>query len=387
MKILVLTSRFPLPLNKGDRLRAYYQLKELSRTCDIALFSFCLTNPTVKEVIELKEICTEVHFHKLSIWEMFYGLIWAFITAKPLQVGLFHSTKAKSKIDGLIEVFKAKHIYIQLIRIAEYAIPYTSIKKTLDFQDALGKGMERRAKNANSITRWFYTLEMKRLFKYENKMFQYFDNLSIITEQDKQAIKHSKKARIQTIKNGVDFKKFQPVESAEKSYQVLFTGNMKYPPNADAGNFLLNEIMPLVWKEIPDAKLCLGGINPPEKWLSLKKPNVLVTGWIDNINELYQKAEVFIAPMRIGTGLQNKLLEAMATRLPCITTPLAFNAFEDENTPIVTGESANDLASHIIRLLKDTEAQKELAMKARTYVLDKYSWEAATEGLIKCMHS
>ena len=113
-----------------------------------------------------------------------------------------------------------------------------------------------------------------------------------------------------------------------------------------------------------------------------------VTGWLDDIRDAYNQASVFIAPMRIGTGLQNKLLEAMAMKLPCITTPLANNALKaKEGKEILIGTSAQELATHITTVLQDNEKAGKLSENGQIYVRSNFSWEHATGELANIIES
>ncbi len=161
---------------------------------------------------------------------------------------------------------------------------------------------------------------------------------------------------------------------------------MAYPPNVDAANFLIKEIMPLVWGKIPGAKVLLAGASPDRKVLALKSNMVEVSGWLDDIREAYASAKVFIAPMRIGTGLQNKLLEAMSMKIPSITTRLANDALNAKNgEQVLIGDNANELADNILNLLEDTGLYKSIAHNGYKFVNSEYSWEESTAKLEKIM--
>jgi glycosyltransferase involved in cell wall biosynthesis len=157
---------------------------------------------------------------------------------------------------------------------------------------------------------------------------------------------------------------------------------MGYPPNIDAARFIAEEIFPLVLKKFPKATLLLAGANPHAKVRELQSTNITVTGWLPDIRESYATSRIFIAPMRIGTGLQNKLLEAMAMELPCITSRLANQALgAKENKEILVGTTANDYANHIIRLLQDKNNAEILAENGHAFVKREFSWEGSTAGL------
>lgn len=375
-------------MEKGDKLRAFYQIKELSKNNEIIL---CALNPLrnldkQKAFRELQPYCRSINFIDLP-W---YGIIWnmkkAFLKGIPIQSGYFYSCRAKRKINKLIEEYKPDHIYCQLVRTAEYFIK-SDIPKTIDYQDVFSYGLKRRYNKANWFFKPFFKMEYKRLLKYENKVFDSFDNKTIISYPDQKLIDHPEREKIHIIPNGVDHDFFSPMER-KKEYDLVFAGNMAYPPNVDAANFLVKEIMPIVWKEKPDAKVLLAGASPDRRVIALKSDKVVVSGWMDDIREAYASARVFIAPMRIGTGLQNKLLEAMSMKIPSITTKLANDALKaKDGEEVLIGNDANALAKNILKLLEDDKFYTKLAENGFQFVNTEYSWEESTAKLEKIMRT
>jgi glycosyltransferase involved in cell wall biosynthesis len=285
-----------------------------------------------------------------------------------------------------VQEVKPDHVYCQLIRTAEYArkLPYP---KTLDYQDVFSKGIERRMKTSSFYLLPVLYLEHKRLLKYERRIFDCFDNKTIISKPDRDLIPHPDRGSISIVINGVDTDYFRPRE-VKKDIDVVFTGNMGYPPNVNAAEFLVKEIMPLVQIRYPDVTVALAGATPHPKLLALRSDRVIVTGWVDDMREYYARSKIFIAPMRIGTGLQNKLLEAMAMRLPCITSDLANQALQAEpGKQILTGSSAMELATDVICLLSDPELAGRIAEQGHRFVRGKYDWQAATAQLERIMIS
>ncbi|NOY50342.1 MAG: glycosyltransferase [Chlorobi bacterium] len=386
MRIFVLLSRVPYPLEKGDKLRAFHQIKELSGNNEIIL---CALNPMAKldkrrAFRELQPYCQSINFIDLP-W---YGIIWnmkiAFLKGMPIQSGYFYSRRAKRKIKKLLNEYKPEHVYCQLVRTAEYFIK-SDLPKTIDYQDVFSYGLKRRCEKASLFLKPFFRMEYKRLLKYENKVFDSFDNKTIISLPDRRLIEHPQKGKIHIIPNGVDHAFFSPMER-EKKYELVFAGNMAYPPNVDAANFLIKEIMPLVWEKLPDAKVLLAGASPDRKVLALKSNLVEVSGWLDDIREAYASARLFIAPMRIGTGLQNKLLEAMSMKIPSITTKLANDALNAKNgEQALIGDNANELADNILNLLEDPVLYESIAENGYKFVNSEYSWEESTAKLEKIM--
>lgn len=381
MKILVLTSRIPYPLEKGDKLRIYHQLRFLSKKHEIILC--CLTDSKIhpEAKVKLKEVCSELHLFPLNKLKILGRLTFSLLSSKPFQVNYFFQKKIQNQIHEIIERSKPDHIFCQLIRTAEYVKNTYEIPKSLDYMDALSKGTQRRIKTEKFIRKALFKEEHKRLSKYENLIFDYFDGHCIISEQDRNFIKHPKKKNIEIISNGIDNEFFKP-ETTHKKYDLVFTGNMNYPPNSDGAIYIVKKIMPIVWKTHPNVNLIIAGVNDNPKVKALASVNVKITGWMDDIRSAYNESKIFVAPMLIGTGLQNKLLEAMSMGLPCITSTLANNALNaKENQEVLIGQNAEDYAEKIIFLLQSEEKSKELGEQGKLFVHQNYNWESSAEKL------
>lgn len=385
MKILILLSRIPYPLEKGDKLRAFNHIKYLSKNNKITLFAINDSKVNKEKAFQaLQPYCRSINFFDISKFSILFNVLLAFFNGKPLQTGYFFSRRAKKRINKIISETKPDHIFCQLVRIAEY-VKDENIPKTLDYQDVFSKGVERRIHSSPFYLKPFLKLEYKRLLKYENEIFDYFDNKIIISEPDRELIPHPEKDKIVIVMNGVDTDFFKPI-NRKKEYDIVFTGNMGYPPNVNGVEFLVKQIIPIVRRNKPEIKVLIAGANPDRKVIAVKSKNVHVTGWVEDIRECYAKARIFIAPMQIGTGLQNKLLEAMAMKIPCISSHLANNALNAKSgKEIKIGDSAEEYAQHIIYLLDNKDKADEIALNGYNFVLNNYNWEKATEKLEELM--
>jgi len=380
MKITFLLSRFPWPLDKGDKLRAYYQMKQLAKVHEISLMTLTDKEIPQKDINQLFEFCTGIQVFKITTFSKIINISKAFITGKPLQVGYFYNSKIDSIIEKTLDVTSPDVVFCQLVRMAEYGKNADGIR-ILDYQDALSAGIKRRMDKVGFFFRQILRIEHKRLQQYENQVFDKFDKLLIITQTDRNLIPHPKKDSIQILPNGVDTAHFYPREKA-KEFELIFAGNMNYPPNVDAAQYLAKKIMPMVWKAIPEAKLVLAGAHPAHEVQKLQNSQIQVTGWVNDIADAYASARVFVAPMRIGTGLQNKLLEAMAMKMPTVTTSLANDALGAKTgEAILVGNSANEIADIIIKLLSDNELYDTIARNGYKFIKENYSWNEVGKKL------
>lgn len=378
-KLLVITSRIPYPLEKGDKLRIYHQLKYLSEQFQICLCALNDAPIHPNAEMELKKYCSEIHFFSINKLQIASGVFKAFINGEPLQVGYFYHSSIQKKIDSVVKKFNPDFIFCQLVRTAKYALNYPKLK-TLDYMDALSKGTERRIENSSFWMKWILRTETIRLKKFETKVFDAFNTHCIISEEDKKYIIHSNNYKIAVIPNGIDLDYFKPT-AAPKKYELVFTGNMSYPPNVQAAQFLALKILPLIKEK---CTVLISGAKPTKEVLLLQSNNCIISGWVDDIRTSYASAQIFVAPLHIGTGLQNKILEAMAMKIPCITTPLVNASLgAKENEEVLIANTAEQFAEKIAYLLHHPEIAKNMAEKAYLYVAKKYNWQQSTNELIK----
>ena len=380
MKIFVLVSRVPYPLDKGDKLRAYHQVKYLAQKHEVFLCCLDDANTSQKNIDHLREFCQHVEVLKLNKFLIYLNMFRALFSGLPFQVWYFYQAKAYFKIRNYLKQFEPDHIYAQLIRTTEYVKNEHGVRKTLDYQDAFSKGIERRIDKAGWLKPLFQS-EARRLVKYENLMFDYFENKTIITEQDRALIYHQNRNQISIIPNGIDTTYFQPV-SSEKKYELVFVGNMSYAPNIESAIYLANEVLVQLHQTHPNAKLLIAGASPSKEVKALASSTVTVSGWMEDIRSAYASGKIFIAPMTIGTGLQNKLLEAMAMGIPCVTSTLANNALEaTHNKDLLICTSTDSYVSQINRLLSDPSFYQEIADNGQNFVHSKFSWQHANAKL------
>lgn len=384
--IVFIVSRFPYPLEKGDKLRAFYQLKELSKTYHVTLI--CTSDlPVSAENLQIvNQYCKQIHIFQLSKLGLLFQLCISVFNSKPFQVQYFYRKSIHRKIKQVIAELQPTHIYCQLIRVSEYVKNEHLIPKTLDYMDALSKGMERRIQTEPWYKSWFYKLESRRLKQYERRIFDYFENKTIISEQDRKLIYHPGNAGIVVVPNGIEQSFFEDL-SIPKDYDLVFTGNFSYAPNIEAAMCLAEEILPRIHRKGIPCKLLLSGASPVKKVLDLQSENVHISGWVDDIRISYQRSRLFAAPLFIGTGLQNKLLEAMASGLPCITTPLANNALGGTNYEnILLAEDIDTFVEKIAAGLVNESNFSSIALHGKNYIEQHYSWEKQTLKLLQLLH-
>lgn len=373
MEILVVLSRVPYPLDKGDKLRAYHQLRILSKHNSISLF--CLNegkiHPDAKS--ELKKLCSRLEVVQFSKLQLAYNLIKSVFNKLPFQVNYFNSRQAQKKFTNFLEEKVPDIIYCQLVRTAEYTKKYTTIPTVIDFMDSLSSAINRRINNSSPIIKPFVKEEAKRLAIYENELGKEFDAQTIISKQDHALLPLTQKHQLHIVPNGVDTEFFNPTQT-KKDFDLVFVGNMAYPPNVDAVCYFVESIFPKILKERPHTNFLISGTNPTKSVLKLASKNITITGFVEDIRTSYNRSKVFIAPLRLGAGLQNKLLEAMAMKLPFVASPVAFNALEMKENKLRCANAAEGFAQNCLKLLNDEDLRNSEGEELRIFVEKKFSW-------------
>lgn len=379
MKILVVLSRIPYPLEKGDKLRAYYQIRELSKSHDVYIAALYHGKIPENAFPELSPYCRKILFLKQSRFRSALNMLRALLKGIPIQCGYFYSNRNRKRLERIIASVQPDVIYCQLFRMAEY-VRNCKTSKILDYQDAFSMGLERRAERAFFPVKQIMRMESRRIAKYEVDIFDDFDAKTMISEVDSRLIKHPMNHEIKVVPNGVDFSKFAVADST-KTHDIIFSGNMNYAPNVDAAVYLCKSILPELKKKRPDIKVMIAGADPAQKVRALQNENVTVTGWVPSMSDCYAKCRVFVAPMRLGTGLQNKLLEAMSMKLPCVTSPLAAKPLDASPGEVLQCHTTLQYMEAIDRLLSDEKFYQEISQNGNAFVHNKYDWTNATQIL------
>ena len=333
----------------------------------------------------LSQYCSDIKIVPVGKARVLMNLANALVTGLPFQVGYFYFRQAQAELDAFIQKHNPDHIYCQLIRTSEFIKKHTAIKKTLDYMDVFSKGVERRLATAPFYMRGLLKMEHRRLVKYEREVFRHFNHTIIISEQDKRYMPLQEKEEIEIIPNGVDTDFFRPMDR-QKKYELLFNGNMNYPPNVESVEYLVHKVLPLVMKRYPDVKLLISGATPSPKVLALRSEHVVVTGWVEDVRESFAQSRMLVAPMQISIGLQNKLLEAMAMKIPCITSPMSSNAMKAEHGKhLLVAREPEEYAEHIFTILENEEKVNEITRNGYELVRNNYNWESTTARLEQLM--
>lgn len=383
MTVLFVTSRYPFPLLKGDQVRAYHQITELIRRGHkVILVSFDngQRNP------ELEKICQAVYLAKpVSKVRVLLRLFRQFFSSEPLQLAFFHSPEMLKTLEDVVKKQPIDVALLQLSRLGDYlpSLQKAKLPVVLDLIDSLAMNIELKGQAAMFPVNWLWKLESKRLFAYESKVVAAVFAATVVSEKDKDYLGQS---LVQVNPNGVLISD-EASDRFRDNETLLFHGNMSYYPNVEAAQFLVKTIMPKVWQQKPNCKVLLIGSNPSKKVSELASDRVIVTGFVEDVNLFLQTATLGVYPILRATGIQNKILEAMAEGLPVLSTSTVAEGIKEASAleHFYIEDDPEKMTRNILYLLNNVEERKRLSIAARELILNQYTWRIQVNVLEKMM--
>ncbi len=375
MKILFLCARFPYPPHRGDRLSAYHLLRTFSRHHDVTLLSFVDGTEPPEAAEAIGELCARVetvHLSRRRSWLQ----AWAGLASTiPSQVAYYRSGAMQRAVERLLgEGFDAA--FAQLIRMAPYVAGHRGTPRVLFLADSLALALKRSMTYEPPWKGPGIAWEMRRMSRYESAMSKAFEETWVLSEVDREALVRGGAERVVTVPHGVDGRLFEIPLRARTSRQVYFLGNLSVPHNVDAANYLAREIWPRILSAVPDSRLILGGADPRPDVLALGAlPGVTVPGAVPDLLDTWNEVAVMVAPLRFSTGIQNKVIEAMAAGVPTVTTSGVAAGIAATAQHVRIADTPHDLAAHAVAALTNPVDELERVERAREYVRGAFSWE------------
>ncbi len=211
--------------------------------------------------------------------------------------------------------------------------------------------------------------------RFESFMFTPYDRTVVISDADRAELQALQPTlRVDVIPIGIELERFAPRHGDREAETLLFVGNFEYAPNQDAVRVLAEQVMPQVRKRAPQAKLQLVGLGPPAWMRALANEHIEVTGPVPDVRPYLARATVFVCPLRIGAGIKNKVLEALAMGIPVVATPLSVDGIRVENGESAIVAPVEQIAEQTLRLLRDDSLRQSLSLQGRALIEAEHSW-------------
>ncbi len=382
MDILFLTSRLPYPPDRGDRLRVFHFIEHLAADHALHLVSFVTGPEEEAHLSALHPYCRTIHTLRRPAWRAALSAAWHAWRAEPLQTLYYRSAAMQRLVEEVQATHRCQGAYVHLFRMAPYAWNLPGVYRVVDLTDVISDEIGRSLAYRRPPARWLYQLEQRRVARYEAWTAHHFEETWLIAEHDRALLQaRCPTAQVQVIPNGVDVAMLRPLGRPRRPESLLFVGHMRVFHNIDAARFLVEEVWPRVRAALPDSTVTLVGADPgPEVQALGEQPGVTVTGFVRDLNAALNEAAVFVAPLRFSAGVQNKVLEAMAAGCPVVTTERVRAGLGAEaGRHLLTGESAAEVAEQVVALVRRPALAETLAVAARAFVLERFTWQRACE--------
>ncbi len=388
MKILLISSFLPYPLYSGGQVRLFNLISRLGKKHQITLICEIRENQTKSDLKEVEKICHKVIvIPRKKQWTLQNILKAGFSSKSFLSIG--HDLwEMKKKIDEELKKEKYDLIHVETYYVYQN-LPPTSLPVLLVEHNIEYKVYERFMNNAPFFLKPFLKMDINKIKAEEERVWSKATRVATVSEEDKQVV--GRKDSV-VIANGVDLDNFNfknsDLKFAEEEKKVLYIGDYKWVQNIDAASFIIKEVWPEVKKKIRaknlefQTKLWIVGRNIPQSLKDLGRNDSSII--FDDNNQMstekiFQEAFILLSPKRIGGGTSYKILEAMASGTPVVTTSLGLAGLRVKGgKDLLAAQTKDDLASRVLSLYENKNLYQNIAENARKQVEKHYSWHFIT---------
>jgi glycosyltransferase involved in cell wall biosynthesis len=375
----------------GAPLRTYNILCRLARKHEVYLAAFTATDEQREGIGHLLEFCQAVATVRFKgLKELMHPgkALRSVLQGEPPELRLAFSEELAREIQALTDRVDFDIVQIEHGSMGLYldALPARLRKRAvwvlhdIDFDKHMRIARIQR-ENGRKMRAWMHGMMMRQ---WQPRFAGSFGLCVTMSETDRRLLLSANASlRVEVSPNGVDTKQYGPLADEGETAEMLFIGNMGYPPNVDAAIYFCDEVLPLIRRKVVDATLIIVGINPGASVRRLEGNGVVVTGGVSDVVPYYRRAKVCVVPLRAGSGTRLKVVEAMALGRPVVSTSIGcegLGAVGGEH--ILIADDANLFAEHTIRLLQDRELRARLTARAREFVVRSYDWEFIAKKLM-----
>lgn len=386
-RILVLTPRFPYPVVGGDRLRIHALCRELAQEHDLTLLSLCESEEEAHMAVPEDEVFSQVERVLLPKWQSRLQVLAAMPGRTPLQVAYYRSRRYARRIAYHLPRHDA--CLAHLIRTGDY-VRSQHVPTALEMTDAISMNYQRvrQLPATRGIRSWIYRIEAQRLMRYEKLVVREFPLVSLVSEIDRDfLLEGSAGSNVLVCSNGVDLQSL-PFKNRTQSAPVgVFIGNMQSLQNMDACMYFAEEVLPLIRSQIDFRFRVVGRISSADARRLRAFDGVEVAENVASVADAVSDARVGLAPVRLGAGVQNKVLEYMALGLPVVTSTVALEGLQARpSIDVLVADSPHDYLTQLQTLWQSLNLREQFAARGRQYVQSHHSWSARLAPFVESMN-
>lgn len=389
MKVLYLCHRIPYPPDKGDKIRAFHQLQAIAGRHEVDLFTLADDGRDLEYRAALEKYCNRVTVGRVHPRLARLLAFPYLLTATPLTIPYFYCGELRRQVRAAVAARCYDRIFVYCSAMAQYVDPAWEIPVVTDFVDVDSDKWVQYAGFASWPFTAIYRREGRTLREYERRICERSACVLVTTTREAALVRQiSQRARVHVLPNGVDLDHFRPATAApEPAATIGFTGDMSYFPNIEAVTYFAREVLPLVRRSVPGARFLIVGRNPDRRVQVLAQADgIEVTGFVPDVREYLARMQVAVAPFSIAAGIQNKILEAMASGIPVVCTPRAAQGLSAGAAAAVTlADGAEEMAGKIVGLLRNPDLTRARAMEGRLQVAAEYRWDESLGRLLQLL--
>ncbi|HOW26985.1 MAG TPA: glycosyltransferase [Elusimicrobiota bacterium] len=384
--ILYLTPFIPYPPMDGGKKRVLTILQLLADRYRFSVLSFVENQDQVWNAPFMKKWCENVYVVPRNMSEP----EGPDAGSLPNIARMCHSAEMVQKLRQVLSSEKFDMVHIEFVQMAQYRPLIKDIPVVFTEHDVSNMSFFKSYfREMTGWERWKRIGEWMRLVKYQMDSCREMDGVVTVTPHDRdKLLSFMPSVRVESITTGVDLTHFKFRSALAKKMKsgeanLVYVGHYLHYPNEDAILYFAREVFPRIVRQCPIARLWVVGSGPTEAVKELEKDSrIRVTGAVPDVLPYIEKADIFVAPLRLGEGIKGKILEAMAVGVPVVTTPVgAWGLDVEPGRDLLVGRTPQEFADETVRLIFDRELRKQLIRRGRQLVVQNYSWHNLADQL------
>jgi glycosyltransferase involved in cell wall biosynthesis len=381
MKILYIVPFVPWPV----KVRSFNLIPRLARRHEIYLVCVSRAEPTAEQKEWLSRYGTKSVHVAHSSWKGMAQSAMALPTRTPLRIAYCRSKLAQEAVRRVYDEARPDVVYVERWRALQYVPKDVQAPVVCDPTDSMTLYNRRLMQGGEWWERLVGWEEHAKFLRYEAKLARQADVCVFCSKLDMECVKErAPGVECELVPNAVDCGKyFFKSANEEESETIVFTGSFEYRPNCRAVEFFMEKIFPLVQRETPGVKFQAVGNAASQALRGYQsRTGFEAVDFVSDLRPYLARATVAVAPLTVGSGVSNKLMEGFAVGTPVVATQLACGDLPVKSgQQLFIGNSAREFAEHVVRLLRDAELRKRIAIRARRLAEEQYDWEIASRKM------